>query len=178
MKQSVYRYILIFLLFPALASRAQKQELKFTTVSGSNGISLGKINSIVRDRYGFLWLSDQSNRCIIRYDGSHMTRYQNDPKNPNSLGGFYPECLFADSSGNIWVGFYGMGLDKFDPVSNRFTHYRHTDNKPGSLANDFVTAILDSTTWEISGWVIIVAWICWMRKQGNSNILKKIQTIR
>jgi len=142
MKQSVYRYILIFLLFPVLISRAQKQQVKFIPVTGTNGVSLGKINSIVRDKYGFIWLSDQSNRCIIKYDGSRMTRYQNDPKNPNSLGGFYPETLFADSNGNIWIGFYGMGLDKFDPVKNIFTHYRHKDNEPGTLAHDFVTTLL------------------------------------
>jgi ligand-binding sensor domain-containing protein/signal transduction histidine kinase len=142
MKQSVCRYIFILLLFPVLISRAQKQQLKFIPVTGTNGISLGKINSIVKDKYGFIWLSDQSNRCIIKYDGTHMMRYQNDPKNPNSLGGFYPETLFADSNGNIWIGFYGMGLDKFDPVRNIFTHYRHKDNEPGTLGHDFVTALL------------------------------------
>ena len=89
-----------------------------------------------------MWFSDQSNRCIVRFDGSHMTRYQNDPRNPNTLGGFYPECLFADKEGNIWIGFYGMGLDKFDPATKSFTHYRHQKNDPESLSNDFVTSIL------------------------------------
>lgn len=142
MKIFFHRYILISLLFLALESSAQTQEVKFNLVTGTNGISLGKINSIIRDKYGFIWFSDQSNRCIIRFDGNHMTRYQNDPRNPNSLGGYYPECLFADASGNIWIGFYGMGLDKFDPVTNSFTHYRHNKNDPNSLSNDFVTAIL------------------------------------
>jgi len=123
-------------------SRAQIQDVKFSLFSGTNGVTLGKINGMVRDKFGYLWFSDQSNRCIIRFDGSHMTRYQNDPQNPNSLGGFYPECLFADSSGNIWVGFYGMGLDKFDPVANKFTHYRHSGKDPESLSDDFVTALL------------------------------------
>jgi signal transduction histidine kinase/ligand-binding sensor domain-containing protein len=142
MKLLISRCLLMFLLFQALNGNAQQQQLKFIQVTGTNGISLGKINAIIRDKYGFLWLSDQSNRCIIRYDGSHMTRYQNDPKNPNSLGGFYPESLFADSNGNIWIGFYGMGLDKFDPVTNHFTHYRHKEHEPGTLSNDFVTALL------------------------------------
>ena len=134
--------ILIFLLIIVKNSAAQTEQIKFTPVSGTNGVSLGKINAITRDRHGFIWFSDQSNRCIIRYDGSHMTRYQNDPKNTNSLGGYYPECLFADTSGNIWIGFYGMGLDKFDPLTNSFTHYRHHEDDPESLSNDFVTAIV------------------------------------
>ena len=142
MKWLIRHCMLIFLLFAALNGSAQHQQVKFIQVTGTNGVSLGKINSIIRDKYGYIWFSDQSNRCIIRYDGSHMTRYQNDPNNPNSLGGFYPETLFADSSGNIWIGFYGMGLDKFDPVTNHFTHYRHKENEPGTLSNDFVTALL------------------------------------
>ena len=121
---------------------AQTQEVKFNLFTGTSGVTLGKINGMVRDKYGFLWLSDQSNRCIVRFDGSHMTRYQNNPQNSNSLGGYYPECLATDSSGNIWIGFYGMGLDKFDPVTNRFTHYRHDNKDPGTLSNDFVSAVL------------------------------------
>jgi len=65
--------------------QAQIQDVKFNMFTGTNGVTLGKINSIVQDKYGFLWFSDQSNRCIIRFDGSHMTRYQNNPQNPNSL---------------------------------------------------------------------------------------------
>ena len=130
--------IFIFLLIIVKNCSAQTKEIKFMSVSGTNGVSLGKINAIARDSRGFIWFSDQSNRCIIRYDGSHMTRYQNDPKNTNSLGGYYPECLFADSNGNIGIGFYGMGLDKFDPSTNTFKHYRHHENDPESLSNDFV----------------------------------------
>ena len=142
MKLFFSQYIFIFLLFLIKDSAAQTQQVKFNPVTGTNGVSLGKINAITRDKYGFIWFSDQSNRCIVRFDGSHMTRYQNDPRNPNTLGGHYPECLFADAEGNIWIGFYGMGLDKFDPVSNTFTHYRHLKNDPESLSDDFVTSIL------------------------------------
>ncbi len=142
MKFFFRQYIFISLLFLVLESSSQTQQVKFNAVSGTNGVSLGKINGMTRDKYGFMWFSDQSNRCIVRFDGSHMTRYQNDPRNPNTLGGYYPECLFADAEGNIWIGFYGMGLDKFNPVTKSFTHYRHQKNNPESLNNDSVTCIL------------------------------------
>ena len=142
MKCFLHSYILISVLLLSIKSSSQTQQVKFNPVVGTNGISLGKINAITKDKYGFIWFSDQSNRCIIKFDGSHMTRYQNDPKNSNTLGGYYPECLFADTAGNIWIGFYGMGFDKFDPVKNIFTHYRNNKNDASSLSNDFVTAIL------------------------------------
>ena len=142
MKKSLVTYCFIFLLLLSTGSLAQTQQLKFNLVSGSSGISLGKINSMIRDLHGVMWFSDQTNNCITRFDGNQMTRYKNDPKNPNSLGGTYPECLFTDSAGIIWIGFYGMGVDRFDPVTNQFTHYRHQPNNSNSLSNDTVTAIL------------------------------------
>jgi ligand-binding sensor domain-containing protein len=142
MKSFACRIAFFVILLFSVQGKAQTRQVKFTPFFGTNGISLGKVNAITRDKFGFLWFSDQSNRCIIRYDGTHMTRYQNDPANTNSLGSFYPECLFADSAGNIWIGFYGMGFDKFNPFTNTFTHYRHKDTDPESLANDFVTSIL------------------------------------
>ena len=142
MKLLLRHCILIVILIISINSISQTQQIKFNLVAGSNGITLGKINGMTRDKYGFMWFSDESNRCIVRFDGSHMTRYQNDPRNPNSLGGFYPECLFADADGNIWIGFYGMGLDKFDPIKNIFTHYSHKKNDPASLSDDFVSAVL------------------------------------
>src|SRR5260221_6474704 len=142
MKLCLHQFIFISLLFSAIDSFAQTQPVKFNLVAGTNGISLGKINGITRDMNGVMWFSDQTNRCITRYDGNHITRYQNDPKNINSLGGTYPECVLADSTGIIWIGFYGMGVDKFDPETNNFTHFRHQQNDQGSLSNDTVSAIL------------------------------------
>lgn len=89
-----------------------------------------------------MWFSDQDHQCIVRYDGTLMTTYPCDPKNPNSLGGRYPECIAADSAGNIWIGFTGTGLDRFDPGTNTFTHFRHQASDRGSLANDTVSALL------------------------------------
>ena len=133
---------ILALIFILQNSQAQTQQVKFNLITGAYGISLGKINTIIQDHHGFIWLSDQSNRCIIRYDGTHMIRYQNDPKVPNSLGGYYPECLHEDSVGNIWIGFYGQGLDRFDPLTNKFVHYKHDARDPNSLSDDFVSAIL------------------------------------
>ena len=142
MKNSLATHSFIFLLLLSTQSLAQTQQLKFNLISGSSNISLGKINGMTRDANGVMWFSDQTNNCITRYDGNQMTRYKNDPKNPNSLGGTYPECVFADSAGIIWIGFYGMGVDRFDPLTNQFTHYRYQPNNRNSLSNDTVTAIL------------------------------------
>lgn len=133
----------LFFLLPAGAIWAQTQKISFEEVRNLNGNSLGKINAMVQDKQGFLWFSDQSNGAIVRYDGSNLEFFNHDPDNPNSLGGPYPESMWVAESGIIWIGFYGQGLDRFDPVSNTFTHYRHDPNDPESLAHDYVWAVLE-----------------------------------
>ena len=135
-------YLFAFLLFLPSYTTAQSKEIKFNLINGMNGIFLGKINSITQDKNGAMWFSDQTNRCITQYDGSRMTRYQHDPKNPNTLGGLYPECIYADSSGILWIGLWGFGLDKFDPETKTFTHYRHDPHDSASISNDTVSNIL------------------------------------
>ena len=135
--------ILVMVFFcPATILIAQTNGLNFEKISSSNGISIGKINALTQDAQGFMWFSDQTNHSIYRYDGSHLTKYTHDSTIPNSLGGGYPECFATDPSGYLWIGFFGQGLDRFDPSTGRFTHYRHDQDDLESLSDDNVGAIL------------------------------------
>ncbi len=139
-------FISLLLLTVITQVNGQIRNLEFTEYTVIDGLRLGKINSIAQDQNGFLWLSDQGNRAVLRYDGKHITKYQYDPNEPNSpekIGGFYPECFFIEESGVIWIGFYGQGLDRFDPATNTFTHFRNNPEDSNSLSNDFVTAITE-----------------------------------
>ncbi len=142
MNNKIFKFLVIVLLISGIRSFARDQPIIFNSILGNDGIFLGKVNSIAQDPQGYIWFSDQDNGTIIRYDGSRMTSFKFDQKNPNSLGGNYPEYLFADSTGIIWIGYYGSGLDRFDPESGKFTHYRHNQNDPTSLANDTVASVL------------------------------------
>jgi signal transduction histidine kinase/ligand-binding sensor domain-containing protein len=138
------KYVLIILLIVSgyQAVLAQESKLKFTKLNLRENAEIGQVNDIAQDKYGFIWLSEESNGSLTRYDGQNLKRYQHDDRVENSLGGTYPETLHIDDSGIIWVGFYGQGLDKFDPYTETFTHYRHDSTDVNSLSNDFVTAIL------------------------------------
>jgi hypothetical protein len=50
-------------------------------------------------------------------------------------------ALAEDAAGGIWVGSEGGGLDRFDPGSGNFAHYRHSP-QPGSLPDNRVQALL------------------------------------
>jgi len=142
MKIVRYIYLALFILFQILRSEAQTHDLKFRLIPGLNGVSLGKITGMTRDKHGVMWFTDQTNRCVTRFDGNTMTRYQYDPKNLNTSGGKYPECILADSAGFLWIGYYGMGIDRFDPETNTYVHYQHKADDPETLSSDTISAIL------------------------------------
>ena len=58
--------------------------------------------------------------------------------------------MFLDREGFLWIGTEGGGLDRFDPRSERFTHYQAAENDPYGLGSNFVTAIYqdsEGTLW-------------------------------
>jgi hypothetical protein len=53
-----------------------------------------------------------------------------------------PQAITQDKYGFLWISFYGSGLDKFDPATGIFTHYRHDPKDKASLGSDIVSAVL------------------------------------
>jgi len=121
-RQVILLPVLSLLFLPVLA---QNNTIKFTLVDGVGEISLGKITGITQDANGYMWFSDQDKSSLTRFDGYSMHSYRYDPANPAGIGGSYPEAVYADARGFIWIGFYGMGLDRFDPRTEQFIHYRY-----------------------------------------------------
>ena len=119
--------------YPALS-----QEVTFNQVSPPEENPWNIVVSITQDPQGYMWFAGNG---IHRYDGLKAISYRNDPLNPNSLITNSVECVFADADGIIWIGTQGSGLDRFDPVTNSFTHYRHQQDNPASLGNDSVSSI-------------------------------------
>ncbi len=135
--------IMVFFFFHVLAHNAiaQNNEIKFNLVEGNNGEPIGNITCITQDPYGYMWLSGQQARCLYRYDGNRMVTFRHDSLNANSLGGTYLETVYVDGTGMVWVGF-DVGLDRFNPATGIFTHYRNLPNDPESLSPGMVNVIL------------------------------------
>ena len=121
---------------------AQYDDIRFNLVEGNNGEPLGNINGITQDQYGYMWFAGQQGNCLYKYDGNRMVAFRNDSLEANSLGGVKLETVYADNTGMIWVGFFDGGLDKYDPATGHFTHYRNLPNDPGSLSPGMVNVML------------------------------------
>jgi hypothetical protein len=93
------------------------------------------------DPLGYIWLSSMRNG-IFRCDGTEFVNYVHNDTVTNSLSSDRGGCIYADSSGIIWIGTFGTGLDKYDPASHTFIHFRHDTGNPASISNDTITAIV------------------------------------
>jgi ligand-binding sensor domain-containing protein/signal transduction histidine kinase len=97
-----------------------KNDPKDTGSLGSNFIQ-----DLMEDEEGYLWLA--TNTEVDRLDPTteRFTRYLHDPNNLNSIGGASVKSLAQDSRGYLWFGTEDGGLDKLDPKTGTFNHYRN-----------------------------------------------------
>ena len=132
--------IALLLVLSPTQNRLHAQSITINAVAPPEGKTFRHITGIVQDKQGYMWFG--SKKGLYRYDGYNFVSYKNDPLTLNSLGNNSLEALAVDSSGIIWIGSFGGGLDRFDPTAEQFTHFRHDSTIAASLGNDTVTAIL------------------------------------
>jgi len=114
--------------------------IHFQKIGTEEGLSQSVVNVILQDRRGFLWFGTQDG--LNRYDGYNFKIYKSDPEDPASLSAGWVESLFEDKEGNIWVGAYQGGLNKYDPHTDTFTRYFHNPKESASIGAGTVSAIL------------------------------------
>lgn len=64
---------------------------------------------------------------VLGAEKGFITTYTKAAQNPTSgLSDKCPLCLWEDTDGCIWIGTDGGGINRFDPQTERFTHYPQT----------------------------------------------------
>jgi ligand-binding sensor domain-containing protein len=90
-----------------------------------SSLSSNFIQDLMEDDHGYLWIA--TNNGVNKFDPTteRTTRFLHDPNNPNSIGGASVKSIARDSLGYLWFGIEESGLDKLDPTTGTFTHYRN-----------------------------------------------------
>lgn len=118
----------------------------------NNGLSENLIYCIYQDHKGFIWFGTKDG--LNKYDGYKFEIYRNQPGNKRSLSNNNIRAIVEDKSGNLWIGTFGGGLDKFNPVTQRFTVYRNNPRDSSSLSCNMITGLsLEQTTRDTVLWV-------------------------
>src|SRR6266536_4293797 len=116
------------------------QDIHFNVVARSQDDIGSVIAAMTQDVQGFLWLATQNG--LYKYDGYQYTSYHHEPLNPNSPANDDIWSVAADKAGYIWLAPVGTGLDRLDPATGIFTHFRHNNNDSNSLGSDTVINII------------------------------------
>ena len=98
----------------------------------------------MQDRTGYIWAGIYWG--IIRYDGNSFKAYVPNHailKDSTDLIGttnLYVQAICEDNDGNLWVG-HTMGIERFDPVTEKFKHYVLNPSMPLSDWSNHVLAL-------------------------------------
>ena len=118
--QIFYIKILTSLIVCILAETvtAQFSSFAFERFTIEDGLSNSSINAILQTSDGFLWVATKDG--LNRFDGQNFVIFKHDPNSENSLPENYIMSLFESRDGSFWVGTWGGGLCKYDPVHESF----------------------------------------------------------
>ncbi len=142
---------LLLILLPGLAQYLNAYEmeqllkqLSFEKITIETGLSQNNVFAIIQDRQGFMWFGTEDG--LNCYDGYNCKIYQNIYGDETSLSDNKILSLFEDHDGYLWVGTKFGGLNRFDPLTDQFTHYKYNPEDSNSLSsNQFITAIVEDS---------------------------------
>lgn len=138
------KQLLLLILFSKIAS-AQFSSLKLEHFTINDGLSNNSINSILQTAEGYLWIATKDG--LSRYDGQNFKNFKHNPLDPTSIPENYIMTLLEGRDQTLWVGTWGGGLCKYDPIHESFAQIENSsDNYIQCLIEDHSGNIWYGTT--------------------------------
>ena len=106
---------------------------KITRFSNKEGFNQNTINTISKDKYGFLWFGTPNG--LIRYDGYDFKTFSSQANYKERVESTNVKFLFNDDNGVLWIG-TNLGLNVYIPRIEKF--YKVPLNK--SISVDLIKA--------------------------------------
>jgi len=92
-----------------LTSQTQAQTYSYRTYDLNTGLPGSYLSVLEQDRDGFLWMGLETG--LFRYDGFEFYPVEI----PDTVASGYPNALFCDSKGTMWIGLTDGSLYKWTP---------------------------------------------------------------
>ncbi len=118
---TIINFSLINILVLSCTIFAQNLSVKFNHLTVEDGLSNNVVNAVIQDSTGFIWFATEDG--LNRYDGYRFKIFRHDPEDSNSISGNKILALAVDREGNIWTGTKEGILNKFDPITEKFTNW-------------------------------------------------------
>ncbi len=98
-----------------------------------------RVFSVLRDRKGRTWVGTAVG--LDRFEESTGTFSLIRGEGGDSLSDSWVWPILEDRRGLLWIGTQRGGLNRFNPETGVFTHYRHDEADPRSLAGDQIYSL-------------------------------------
>lgn len=140
-------YRLLIVILPAFSIKylaAQKPYLYFNKLTTQNGLSHNRVNCIIQDQRGFIWIG--TNDGLNRYDGHNFTIYRHQPGNVSTLSGNIITDLLEDEKGILWIATADGGLTRYDyhlAPAQQFKQYKHLPGDSSSIPVNIINALIE-----------------------------------
>ena len=93
----------------------------FEQIFLEQGLSQSIVKCILQDQEGFMYFGTEDG--LNRFDGYTFTVMRNNPADPNSLSYNDVNALCLDQEGNIWIGTFNSGLNKYNPYNKKVIRF-------------------------------------------------------
>ena len=103
------------------AQNGSVELLNFRTLTEENGLPSNNIHCFAKDQEGYMWIGTSNG--LVRYDGSEVLVFQNDPQNPASISGNQISALTTQGDSIMWVATRSSGLNKLHLKTRTFTQF-------------------------------------------------------
>lgn len=131
----------------------------------------GNIIAIDEDSAGSLWLATPAELMKFDVEKEEYISFVHDPNNPQTISFNSISSVYTDNTGILWVGTTGMGIDFYDPKSNRFPVF-DINPEPSSRTTSFsVRSVLEDDAGNV--WVSGEVLYKWERKTGRIRSFEK-----
>jgi ligand-binding sensor domain-containing protein/signal transduction histidine kinase len=141
------RFTLLFIILCVFISSnilfSQTYDFDFERISIEKGLSQSSIFAILQDKNGFLWFGTQDG--LNKFDGYEFKIFKHNPADSFSISDNWITSLCEDHLGNIWVGTSGGGVNRFDPIEEKFHHYTQGKNDPNFQEYSQIHSILEDS---------------------------------
>lgn len=137
-------HLLLLCLFATTGTLvAQTPPLYFEKITIQNGLSNNKVNCILQDQRGFIWIG--TNDGLNRYDGQNFEIFRNEPNNPSTISGNIITDIVEDRNGILWIATLDGGLTRYDhslPPAKKFKQYKHRPGDSTSIPLNIINTLV------------------------------------
>lgn len=111
----------------------------YRALTVETGLPSNDVRCFAKGPKGFMWIGTTNG--LVRYDGSEVLVFQNDPEDSTSISGNHISVIEPEGDSIIWVGTYFNGLNKYNLKTGIFQRFIPQQGQPNSIPSKEIYAL-------------------------------------